>query len=64
MEVMKFEYYIELKEGYRPVMETDIEKDIRIVIEAENRVTADRAINAMMKGAPNIKECRGICTEE
>ena len=60
--MMKFKYYIELKEGYRPVMETELETNICIVIEAKNRATADRAINAMLKDAPNIKEQSGICS--
>lgn len=29
--MMKFKYYIELKEGYRPVMETELETNICIV---------------------------------
>lgn len=62
--MMKFEYYIELKEGFKPVMETELETNISIVIEAKNRVTADRAINAMLKNAPNIKEYSGICVEQ
>lgn len=61
---MKFEYVIELKEGYRPTMQTDKETEVRFVIEAKNRVTADRAVKAMLKGMDNIRECSGICIEQ
>ena len=61
---MKFEYVVELENGYRQTMETEEETVVRIVIEAKNRVTADRAISAMLKNAPNIKEYRGICIEQ
>lgn len=60
---MKFEYYVELKEGYKPVMESELETDIRFVIEAKNRVTADRAVSALLKGAANVKECSGVCID-
>lgn len=61
---MKFEYVIELKEGYRKVMETEKTEDVRIVIEANNRATADRAIHAILKDAPNVKEWDGVCIED
>lgn len=61
---MKFEYVIELKEGYRPVMQLEEETDVRIVIEAKNRATADRAMKALLKGAENVKEYDGCCVEE
>lgn len=60
---MKFEYIVDLKKGYRQVMETKEETEIRFVIEAKNRATADRMITTMLKDAPNIKECSGICIE-
>lgn len=63
---MKFEYYIFLKEGFEDVMRTELEgleETVVIQIEARNRVMADRAIKAMLKNAPNIKECDGICIE-
>lgn len=58
--MLKFEYFIELKEGYKPVMQTE-EETIKILIEAENRATADRAIKALLKDASNVKEYDGIC---
>lgn len=58
--MLKFEYFIELKEGYKPVMQTE-EETIKILIEAENRATADRAIKALLKDASNVKEYDGVC---
>lgn len=61
---MKFAYYVELKNGYRPVMELEEEKEVRITIEAPNRATADRMVSAMLKDAPNIDDIQGICIED
>lgn len=60
---MKFEYYVELKEGYKPVMKTEEETEIEFVIKAKNRATADRAVSALLKNAPNIKSLSGICID-
>lgn len=46
----KFEYRIDLKEGYRPVMQKEEETEVRFVIEAKNRATADRMVKALLKG--------------
>lgn len=61
--MLKFEYYVELKEGYRPVMQTEEETDVKFVIEAENRATADRAVKALLKNAENVKRYDGVCIE-
>lgn len=45
--MLKFEYYVELKEGYKPVMQTEEETDVKFVIEAKNRATADRMVKAL-----------------
>ena len=58
---MKFEYVIDLKKGYRPVMQTEEEMEVRFVIEAKNRATADRAVKALLEDAPNVEEITGIC---
>ena len=58
---MKFEYVVDLKEGYRKILEIEMTDEVRFVIEAENRATADRAVQALLKNAPNIKEYIGIC---
>lgn len=63
--MMKFEYCIILKEGYEDAMRTEIEgleKTVIIQIEARNRVMANRAVNAMLKNAPNIKDYSLILT--
>lgn len=64
--MMKYEYRITLKEGYEDAMRTEIEgpeKTLVIQIEARNRVMANRAVNAMLKNAPNIKDCEGVYIE-
>lgn len=61
---MKFKYIACLKKGYRPVMEIEEETETSFIIEAENRVTADRIVEAMLKDAPNIKECSGFCIRD
>lgn len=59
--MLKFEYYAELKEGYRPVMQTEEEEEVRFIIEAKNRAAADRAVRALLKDAANVKRYEGIC---
>ncbi len=60
---MKFEYYVELQEGYRPAMQTEEETEVKFVIEAKNRATADRAVKALLKNAENVKRYDGVCIE-
>ena len=61
--MLKFKYYVELKEGYKPVMQTEEETDVKFVIEAENRATADRMVKALLKNAENVKRGDGVCIE-
>lgn len=61
--VLKFAYYILLKKGFCKVMETEETDTVRIVIEAGNRATADRAVRALLKDAPNVREYSGVCIE-
>ena len=61
--MLKFKYYVELKEGYKPVMQTEEETDMKFVIEAKNRATADRMVKALLKNAENVKRWDGICIE-
>ena len=61
---MKFEYVVDLKEGYRKILEIEMTDEVRFIIEAENRATADRAVSALLKNAPNVKEYIGICIED
>ena len=58
--MMQFEYYIELKDGYKIVMDTEKTNEMVIIISAPNRVTADRMIKAMLSN-DNIKDYSGIC---
>jgi len=63
---MKFAYVIDLEEGYMPLHEWEMEKridEVRVVIEAPNRVTADRMIKAVLQKSPNVKEYDGTCIE-
>lgn len=63
MKMFRFECYVELKEGYKPVMHDEEETDIRFVIESENRATADRAIKALLKGASNVERYDVVCID-
>lgn len=56
---MKFEYIVELKNGFCPVLKNEEETEIRFVIDASCRVNADRMIKAMLKDAPNVIDCDG-----
>lgn len=58
----RFEYFVELKTGYVPVMKTEEEAEVHFVIDARNRATADRAVKAMLKDAGNVESwgCIGI----
>lgn len=62
--MLKFEYWIELKEGYRPVMETEEETDLNIQLEAPNFATAQRMMAKLLEGAPNVKQYSGVCIGE
>lgn len=59
---MKFEYYAELYKGYRQTCVDEEEYDVKFIIEAKNRVTADRMVNALLK-KDNVKEISGVCIE-
>lgn len=60
---MKFEYVVHMISGYQPIGQLKPEKEVRFVIEANNRVTADRMIRMMLKGATNVKDCNGTCID-
>lgn len=61
---MKFEYTVDLKEGYKPTTQDTEETELTFVITAKNRATADRMIKALLKGAQNVAECVGVCIED
>lgn len=56
---MKFQYTIELKEGYKQTMLDETETELDIIISAKNRATANRMIKALLKGAQNVIEYSG-----
>lgn len=60
---MKFEYVVDLKEGYKKTLETEMTDEVRFVIEAKNFATANRAVKALLKEAPNVKRLCGVCIE-
>lgn len=60
---MKIEYIVELKEGYRPVMQEEEENIIKFEVEAKNFATAQRMVKAMLKGAENIADIVPVCFE-
>ena len=56
-----FKYWIQVKEGYKPVLETEKKNEIEIYIKAKNRATADRMVKALTTGNSNITDIDGIC---
>lgn len=56
---MKFQYTIELKEGYKQTTLDETETELDIIISAKNRATANRMIKALLKGAQNVIEYSG-----
>lgn len=62
--MLKFEYWIELKDGYRPTLQEEKETDVRIQLVAKNRATAQRMMAKLLEGAANVKEYGGVCVGE
>lgn len=62
--MLKFEYWIELKDGYRPTLQEEKETDVRIQLVAKNRATAQRMMAKLLEGATNVKEYGGVCVGE
>lgn len=61
---MKFEYYVELKNGFRNVLDLEETMELRFVVEASCFANAQRMVKAMLKDAPNVVEFSGICIED
>jgi hypothetical protein len=61
---MKFEYTVDLKEGYKSTMQDTEETELTFVITAKNRATADRMVKALLKDARNVNECIGVCIDD
>lgn len=60
---MKFEYIVHTISGYQPIGQLKAEREIKIVVEANNRVTADRMVRTLFKNAKNVKSYDGICID-
>lgn len=45
-------------------MQIDEETEVSFVLEAPNRATADRAVAALLRDAPNVRELSGACIED
>lgn len=58
-----FEIIVELKSGYVPVLSTEPMNEIRIYIEAPNRVTANRMAHAMFDDNQNVSDYDVICCD-
>lgn len=62
--MLTFKYWIEMKEGYKPTSQTETENEMTLMIEAKNRVTADRMVKALIKGNDNVISWDGICISD
>ena len=60
---MKVKFFAELKQGYKKTMDTEETKEIEIVIEAKNMVTALRMFKALAN-VENIIEYDCVCIED
>ena len=58
-----FEIFVTLKSGYVPVISTEVVNEIRIYIEAPNRVTAKRMAHAMFDDNQNVTDYDVICCD-
>ena len=63
--MLKFEYVAWLNEGFKEAipLADDPECEVRFVIEARNRATADRMVKALTKGCTNILDICGVCID-
>lgn len=57
---MKVKFFAELNKGYKNTMDTEETKEIEIVIEAKNVVTASRMFKALVN-MENIIEWDYVC---
>lgn len=62
--MLRFDYWIELKDGYRPPLQTEKETEVHIQLEAKNFATAQRMMAKLLEGATNVKEYSGVCIGE
>lgn len=59
----RYEYCAELREGYKPTMESYTQNVVYFTVEAKNRVTADRMVATLLRGAENVTEICGVCID-
>lgn len=62
--MLKFDYKIELKEGYYPLQSLELEKEIHIQLLAENTAMAQKMMAKLLEGAPNVAAYSGMCIDE
>ena len=60
---MKIQFDIELKEGFKPTMQSKKENELQIIVEAKNMVTANRMMESILSGCDNIVSWSGICID-
>ena len=60
---MKVKFFAELKNGYKKTMDLEETKEIEIIIEEKNMVSATRAFKALVN-MDNIIEYDSICIDE
>lgn len=59
----KWKVLITLKEGFKPVMALEPEKEMRFELEAKNHVTASRMVKALTANLANVEEYAIWCEE-
>lgn len=62
--MLKFDYWVELKDGYRPPCKEEKETEIHIQLKAKNFATAQRMMAKMLEGATNVNQYSGVCIGE
>lgn len=59
----KWKVMITLKEGFKPVLASDLETEVCFEVEAKNHVTAARMVKALTANLANVEDYY-ICCEE
>ena len=59
----KWKVLITLKEGFKPVLASDLETEVRFEVEAKNHVTASRMVKALTANLTNVEEYDIWCEE-
>lgn len=61
---MKFEVFVTVKNGYKPIMQDETVNEWSFVVTAPNRATADRMASTILSNNPNVVEWDSICIED